>query len=327
MATVTKRATGYQVQIRRRGYPCLSKMFDSKREAESWARHYEAEMDKGLFLDRSEADRTTLAELLERYLIEVTPHKKSASTEQRRIERFLREESLAKYKTTALTGKLIAAYRDKRLGEVTGSSVNRDLSIISHVLNTAIKEWGLHITNPVPLIRKPKENSQRERRLLADEESRLLTEIDSKTNNPWLKPIVIFAIETGMRRSEILSLEWANVDPTRRVARLLDTKNGEGRSVPLSARAVQVLEVLPRSIDGQVFPVSAESVKLAFVRAVKRAGISDLHFHDLRHEAVSRLFEKGLNVMEVASISGHKTLQMLKRYTHLNVSDLLVKIG
>ncbi|TXI95439.1 MAG: site-specific integrase, partial [Burkholderiaceae bacterium] len=165
------------------------------------------------------------------------------------------------------------------------------------------------------------------RRLRADEETRLLTAIDSKTNNPWLKPIVIFAIETGMRRSEILSLEWANVDPTRRVARLLDTKNGEGRSVPLSARAVQVLEVLPRSIDGQVFPVSAESVKLAFVRAVKRAGISDLHFHDLRHEAVSRLFEKGLNVMEVASISGHKTLQMLKRYTHLNVSDLLVKIG
>ena len=327
MATVTKRATGYQAQIRRKGFPTISKMFDSKRDAESWARHHEAEMDRGVFLDRTEADRTTLGELLERYLVEVTPLKKSALTEATRIKRFLREESLAKYKTTALTGKLIAAYRDKRLGEVTGSSVNRDLSIISHVLNTAIKEWGLHITNPITQIRKPKENPQRERRLSGDEETRLMKEIEAKTNNQWIKPAVLFAIETGMRRGEILSLKWKDVDLNKRVARLRDTKNGEGRSVPLTLKATCLLQALPRSIDGRVFPISAEALKLAFGRAVKRAGINDLHFHDLRHEAVSRLFEKGLNVMEVATISGHKTLQMLKRYTHLSIDGLIAKLG
>jgi len=130
-----------------------------------------------------------------------------------------------------------------------------------------------------------------------------------------------------MRRGEILSLTWNNVDLQKRVARLIDTKNGEGRSVPLTQKATALLLALPRSIDGRVFATTAEAVKLAFQRAVVRAGIEDFHFHDLRHEGVSRLFEKGLNVMEVASISGHKTLQMLKRYTHLSSECLLSKIG
>lgn len=327
MATISKRATGYQAQIRRKGFPTVSKMFNTKREADAWSRSYESEMDKGSYLDRTEADRTTLGELLKRYKNEITPLKKSAANEAIRIERILRDESLCQYKATALTGKLLAEWRDSRLTKVSGSSVNREIDILSHAINTARKEWGIHISNPIESIRRPKHNKGRERRLSKDEEARLFAEIEQHTRNPWIKPIVSFAIETGMRRSEILALTWANVDLSKRVARLFDTKNGEGRSVPLTLKATTLLQGLPRSIDGQVFPTTAEAVKLAFARAVERARIADLHFHDLRHEAVSRLFEKGLNVMEVASVSGHKTLQMLKRYTHLEAEKLLIKLG
>ena len=339
MATFRKRGDKWQARVQRKGQPDLSKSFLLKADAETWARQLESEIDRGLFQDRSEAERTTFGDLLDRYVKEITPFKKSASSEKQRILRFKREDKIALYKTTALTGKLIAEWRDKRLLEVSGSTVNRELNLISHIINTARKEWGIHISNPVELIRRPKENRGRERRLSADEDKRLMAELEltsrseagtytaGGTHNPWIKPIVIFAVETGMRRGEILSLTWKNVDLQKRVARLIDTKNGEGRSVPLTLKATSLLQSLPRSIDGRVFATTAEAVKLSFQRAVVRAQIDDLHFHDLRHEGVSRLFEKGLNVMEVASISGHKTLQMLKRYTHLSSDVLLAKIG
>lgn len=339
MAAISKRATGYQAQIRRRGYPTVSKMFASRRDAEAWARLQESEMDRGVYLDRTEAERTTLCDLLERYLSEVTPLKKSALSETTRIKRLLREEDLCCYKLTALTPRLLAEYRDRRLGEVSGSSVNRELSLLSHVLNTATREWELPISNPVKMIRKAKENRGRERRLSQAEEVRLLAQLELSsrtergtfkaggTQNPWVKAVVIFAIETGMRRGEILALTWSNVDLDKRIARLVDTKNGEGRSVPLTLKAKALLESLPESIDGRVFATTAEGVKQAFARAVGRAQIADLRFHDLRHEAISRLFEKGLGMMEVALISGHKTLQMLKRYAHLDPLSLLQRIG
>ena len=131
-----------------------------------------------------------------------------------------------------------------------------------------------------------------------------------------------------MRRSEILGLLWTNVDLEKRVAHLLMTKNGESRGVPLSSRAVAILRALPPSCTGRVFgELTVEALKLSFKRAVRRAGIDGLRLHDLRHEATSRFFEKGLNVMEVASVTGHKTLQMLKRYTHLSAGDLALRLG
>ncbi|MCE5361529.1 MAG: site-specific integrase, partial [Acidithiobacillus sp.] len=184
----------------------------------------------------------------------------------------------------------------------------------------------------------------RDRRLVGDEEARLLREC-AKAQNPWLLPVVRFAIETAMRAGEILQtkgtadeetrarpvqttgLLWKNVDLNRRTAHLPETKNGSARTVPLSSVAVEVLRGLPRSMDGRVFGTTYEAIHLSFVRACRRAGIEDLRFHDLRHEATSRLFEKGFNPMEVSSITGHKTLQMLKRYTHLRAEDLAKRLG
>jgi integrase len=141
-------------------------------------------------------------------------------------------------------------------------------------------------------------------------------------------PIVQLALETAMRQGELIRLHWEHIDLNRRTAHLPDTKNGEARTVPLSTTAVRVLRTLPRGLHGPVFlGLTTEAVKRAYIRAVRRAGIENLRFHDLRHEATTRLFEKGLNIMEVASITGHKDLRMLRRYTHLKAEDLARKLG
>jgi integrase len=159
------------------------------------------------------------------------------------------------------------------------------------------------------------------------EEKRLLAAC-SGARNPYLLSVVRLALETAMRQGELVALRWENVDLTRRIAHLPDTKNGEARTVPLSSTSVEVLRALPRRLHGQVFPgLTTEAVKRAFARATRRAGIEDLHFHDLRHEATTRFFELGLNIMEVATITGHKDLRMLRRYTHLKAEDLAKKLG
>lgn len=166
-------------------------------------------------------------------------------------------------------------------------------------------------------MRRPQGAKPRDRRLVGDEAQRLLAAC-TDARNPFLLPIVKLAIETAMRQGEIVSLDWKHVDLKKCVAYLPETKNGEPRGVPLSTTAVATIRALPRSTTGKLFPgVTTEAVKRAFMRACERAEIENFHFHDLRHEATSRPFEKCLNPLEVASITGHKTLQMLRRYTHL----------
>ena len=175
------------------------------------------------------------------------------------------------------------------------------------------------------MISKPRAPRARDRRLEAGELERLL----SACENKWFRPVILFAIETGMRRGEILSLTWEGVHLGKRYVHLPDTKNGDSRDVPLSPQALELLGGLPRNIRGDqvVFPLHFEALKSSWRRACSRAGVKDLRFHDLRHEVTSRFFEKGLNVMEVAAITGHKDLRMLQRYTHLRAEDLVLKLG
>lgn len=206
----------------------------------------------------------------------------------------------------------------------------KELNSLSHLFDVAVKDWGIALpANPAKMVRRPQVARGRERRLQPGEEARLYAAC-TRSRARMLAPAVRFAIETGMRMGEILSLTWRNVDMAQRIATLPDTKTGDTRHVPLSTAAVAAISSLPRHIsDGRVFWTwqRADSLENAWRRAVKSAGIEDLRFHDLRHEAVSRFFELGLNPMEVASISGHKTLQMLKRYTHLRAADLARKLG
>jgi integrase len=338
VATIRRRGKSWEAQIRREGWPVLSRNFKSKTSARAWATSIESEMERGVFVDRTEAERNTLGDLLSRYLSEISISKKGAQSERYRISSLLRDP-IAQYKVAGLSGKLLAEWRDRRLKDVSGSTTNRDLNLISHVINVARKEWGIHVENPVSMIRRPRENKGRNRRLMPGEEESLLRELEPSTRsaqgrfeeggsrNPWMYPIVILALETAMRRSELLSLRWADVFLVDRYVRLRDTKNGDARDVPLSTRAYNALNDLPRHISGKVFPITPDAVKKAFERAVGRAEIADLHFHDLRHEATSRIAEKLDNVLELSAVTGHKTLSMLKRYYHPRAKDLARKLG
>jgi integrase len=287
-------------------------------------------MDCGLFLDRSEAERNTLGDLIERYLLEVTPLKRGAAPEASRLKAIQRR-TISKYKISALSGAHVARYRDERLHEVSSGTVNKELNLLRHVIEIARREWSVALpNNPVRMVRRPAPARARDRRLVGDEEKRLLVACVN-ARNPFLLVIVQLALETAMRQSEIVGLEWRHIDLEKRVATLLTTKNGESRAVPLSSRATELLRSLYLAADSsreRVFPgVTAEAVKRAFIRACARAKIENFRFHDLRHEATSRLFELRLNPMEVASITGHKTLQMLMRYTHLRAEDLAQRLG
>lgn len=331
MAAFEKRGQYWRAKIRRKGFPDQSRSFDTRAEAEMWARAIESEMDRGLYVDRTEAEKNLLSDLIDRYLREVTPGKRGAGPEESRL-RALQRRPIAQIKMAALSSTHIASYRDERLKQVSAGTVNKELNHLAHVIETGRREWGIQLPeNPVRMVRRPSPPKARDRRFRPGEEVRLRQAMQD-ARNPFLAPVVDLAIETGMRQGEVVGLLWQHIDLKHRVAHLPLTKNGEARSVPLSSKAREVLAALkPADVDTPTGPVFAgltgEAVKRAFIRACDRASLDDFHFHDLRHEATSRLFEKGLNPMEVASITGHKTLQMLKRYTHLNARDLAAKLG
>jgi integrase len=326
MATIEKRGQFWRVKIRRAGVPPQTRTFDNRTQAQQWARSVESDLDKGIVVDRRTAQRLSLAEVLERYRREVTPTKRGSAAENLRLKA-MAQRPFARIKMSALTSSHLAAYRDERLRIVSGATVNREFGLLSHAIDTARREWDVYLpSNPCTLVRRPPQGRPRDRRLQGDEEKRLLSACHG-ARNKWLAHFVPLAIATGMRRSELLGLLWDNVDLERRTAFLPVTKNGESRGVPLSSRAVAVLRTLPPSTNGRVFgELTREALKQSFNRAARRAGITGLRVHDLRHEATSRFFEKGLNVMEVASVTGHKTLQMLKRYTHLSATDRATRL-
>jgi len=326
MAKIRKLRGRWQAMIRRKGMAPRAKSFDNKSDAERWARYLESELDRCGSLPNSRvAERTSLSELLRRYLAEVTPHKRSARTEQLRIQAILRRD-ICHRSLAQLSSNDLAVYRDERLKQVAPATVRRELNTISHAIDIARREWDLYLVqNPVKLVRRPIPPKGRNRRLEAGEEQRLLDAADSCYRD-YMRPIILLAIETGMRRGEMLSLQWSDVDLDRRDVHLALTKNGEARDVPLSIRATQMVRSLPRT-TGSVFDCSETAVWQSWCRIRKRAGLEDLHFHDLRHEAISRLFEKGLGIIEVCTISGHKELKMLQRYTHLRAEDLVSRLG
>lgn len=349
MAAIRKRGSKWQARVKRNGQT-LDKSFLTKADAQRWARTIEAEIERGAFRPYPKATQITLAAALGRYGREVTPQKRGAAIEQCRI-RTLVKHPLAQEMLTSIRAADIAAYRDERKqAGKAASTLAKELGLISAVFKIAIAEWGMEdLINPVVGVKKPRQPNGRERRLFPGEEEWLLQafgemerhgESPKAAINPWIQPIVIVAIETAMRRGEILSLRWENIDLAKRVAHLPITNNGTSRDVPLSLRAVQTLQSLPRSITGSVFPISANALKLAFKRGLGRARrwyeqqeknpdskmFANLRLHDLRHEATSRLagvFE----AHELAKVTGHRDLRMLLTYYHPRAEELARKLG
>ena len=333
MASIRKRGNRYQARIHRRGFPALARSFLTQRDALQWARKAEVAVERGSFGRPS--GRLTVREMVERYAAEVTPLKKGARTERLRLNAWARSK-LGVMLVDEVRPRMLAEWRDKRLAAgLAGSTVRNDLNTLSAVYRHAASEWGYErLENPAARLRRPPLNPGRTRRVSTDE----LEAIKAHTDSEALPAIIALAVETGMRLSEITILQWRNIDLAKRTAVLPDSKNGHRRVVPLSPNAAAVLSTLKQSpvlrLDGHVFNITPHGVTTAFRRAVarvqrhteKRLGV-DLHFHDLRHEAVSRLFERGFNVMEVASVSGHRSMQMLARYTHMSTSKIVQRLS
>ena len=327
MASFRQRSGKWQARVNRDGYPDQTKTFESKADAEKWARALESEIDKGQFVNVSEAQRTTLGNVIARYLAEVTPSMKGAPEDTIRLKAIMRKP-IARWSMANLSTARIAAYRDERLKEVSAGTVIRELAYLSAIINHARREWGINVPNPVQMVRKPQSPQSRSRVLTDEEVSKLLTALEpTGRRSNWTKPAVQLALATAMRRGELLSMRWEHVDLQNRTAFLSDTKNGESRTVPLSTAAVQVLAELPRHISGAVIPVKFFTLDAAFKRARKRAGLDDVRFHDLRRTAITRMAEKLPNVIELAAVSGHKSLMVLKRYYRPTAAELAQKLG
>lgn len=328
MATITKRGNGWAVQIRRKGFPQQTRTLPTKSDALAWAREQEGRIDRALApINLKLLKGTTLRDVLERYLTEVTPTKDSAYTEEVRLKKLLREQAFCNLALADLSPKAFSEYRNARLAVVKPGTVHRELGLMRHALEVARREWDMDLPlNPLDKVKRPRLNNARDRRLDYGDYKRL-TAAMLQTRNPYVAPIVDFAIHTAMRRGEILALRWEQINWHNRTAYIADSKTGVPRTIPLLDGALAVLEGLRGEAKrGLIFPISMEALKQAWERARNRAGLDDLHFHDLRHEAISRLCEMGLTLPEVALISGHKDPRMLFRYVNLRPADLASKL-
>ena len=284
-------------------------------------------MDGGGYQSRCEADKMLLTDALLRYAEEVSPTKRGYRDEVIRINA-LRRAKMAAYSMGKLSAAIVAGFRDERLKGVGAGAVIRDLSLLSSVINHARREWGVTVNNPCLLVKKPPIPAGRTRVLSADEEGRLLAAVaPTGRRNPEMLPLVQLALQTAMRRGELLALRWEHIDLEAQTAYLPTSKNGHPRLVPLSSAAVAVLASMQRLDGGQVFSIAAQTTAAAFTKATVRASIKGLRFHDLRHTATSRMADKLPNVIELAAVTGHRSIQMLKRYYHPNASALAKKLG
>ncbi len=328
MATYYKRGKKWYASVRRKGAPTAVKPFCSKRDAEVWARSIESKLDTGIHLDVQGAAKVSMDTLISRYADETSGIKRNAPHEKYGLR--LLSEHFGHLKLAELTRSRIAKFRDHRIAAgLAASTVRNNLHLLSALITKAINDWGFELPyNPVRRVSKPAVNNARDRRLEAGEEERLLAEA-AKHRSPLMKPLIIVALETAMRLGELLSIEWKDVDYARREIILQRTKNGTSRKVPLSRVAMAALQSIECNPDcSRVFGAWAQvtSFQHTWGKMLKRADISNLRFHDLRHEAASRFSERGMDVLRIAAITGHRSMQMLKRYTHFRTSDLAAEL-
>ena len=379
MAVIEKRGYGqYRARVRKTGFLPLSKTFINRSDASTWAKGVEVEMERGSFIAVSKAQTTTFKDLATRYLKEVTPTKRSAVSERSRIAVLV--DRFGPYFISSITREMVGQFRDDRLATpalradrlrkaqpknirsrvksaqvvdlprmLSAQSVIHELNSLSTIIEHGRKEWSIQLNENPAHVAHPKRAASRTRRL-SDLEYTWLQLAAVESTAVGLRQVIVLAVETSMRLGELLSLRWANIDLTKRTAHIVDTKNGESRTVALSTTAVAALWTLePAPAEssngvGRVFHWAAsDSFQKIWKRCVARAqamyrsscetiGVEPqelalaLTFHDCRHEAISRLVEQGLTTFEVSTMSGHKSLQMLKRYTHLEAEKVAAKL-
>tara|TARA_R110000868_G_scaffold113060_2_gene303814 strand:+ start:1205 stop:2170 length:966 start_codon:yes stop_codon:yes gene_type:complete len=321
MATLIPSSSKTKAVIRKQGYPTKCKTFTKRSDALVWAKKTESEMERGLYIDNTKAKFVTLETLLDQYY-------QYCQSKQLKALKFIKAHSriikrhLGQLKLVEVNSYQLALYRDKRLETVSPATVKIELGIVVRTIKLAVTEWGYRL-NETPSIEFPKVNNARHRRLVRDEMSIILKAISNKE----VRVLIELAIETAMRRGELLNIKYEHIDWIKRTLTIPDTKTNVARTIPLTNRALELLKPLSSKANDRLFSLKPDSVSQAFSRGCAMGGITDLRFHDLRHEGTTRFFEMGLNVMEVATITGHKDLKMLNRYTHLKAENIALKLA
>ncbi len=336
MAEIKKRVKkngkiSYTASIRIKGYPTMSATFERLTDAKTWIGEHESKMKRGKKIKYAEAIKHTLSELIDRYIEEELPNRKS---DQAKFKMQLGwwKERIGAYLLSEVTPSLLSQCKDTLSKEPSlhpvkgrttrsGATINRYMACLSIVFSLAVNEWEWMEENPMLKVSKKPETRGRVRYLSEEEKRNLLAECKKISKELYL--LVLIAVTSGARHGEIINLKWQNIDFNNRLYHFLDTKNGEDRGVPISHIALQELKEFSKvrniktdyvfgNKDGKLMYLTDK-----FEKAVELAGITDFHFHDLRHTAASYLAMNGASLLEIAEILGHKTLAMVKRYSHL----------
>lgn len=335
MATIEKRigidgSVNYRVRVRLRGFPPQTASFQRLTDAKKWVQQTESAIREGRHFKTVESRKHTLKEAIDRYIQSVLPSKKPNSQKDQTKQLQCWSDNIGYLSLADVTPAIIAEQRDKLAqgktprGDRTNATVNRYLAILSHLFTVSVKEWGWSHENPVLKVTRLKEPRGRVRFLSDDERARLL-EACKKSESAYLYTVVVLALSTGARKMEILGLKWQDVDIARGVITLHETKNGERRVLALTSLALELMKQYTkiRMLHCDfVFPSHSLNkpvdITTPWETALKRAEIKDFRFHDLRHSAASYLAMDGASLAEIAEILGHKTLSMVKRYSHLS---------
>jgi len=319
----------YRVKVRLKGHPAATGTFQRLTDAKRWAQSTEAAIREGRYFKSAEAKRHTLGDLVDRYIKEVLPTKpKNASNSEQHLVWW--KEVLGTYALSDVTPALVVKCRNDLLATTTrrgtkmaNGTVVRYMASLSHAFSLAVKDWQWIDDSPMRKVTKPKEPRGRER-FLSDEERNALLQACQASTSRFLYTVVVLALSTGMRRGEIMALRWPQIDLANRRIMLFETKNDTSRAVPLAGMALSMMANLAkvRRIDTDLVfygETGNRPVDLTkpWTTALVKAKVTNFRFHDLRHSAASYLAMNGATTIEIAAILGHKTLQMVKRYSHL----------
>jgi integrase len=279
-----------------------------KREAEERYSKVVVEIIEGSYFEKQKAQSVTFGEMVGKYL-----QKYCRTRDEHTVKRLL--PVFGHLTLSNVTTEIVSDYRDERLKSVKPATVYQELSLMRRMFNVARREWKWTRDNPVADLSFSVGNKNARDRWLTIEEEKTL--IDKATNPSWLRPLLIMALHTGMRRGEILDLDWNHIDVSRRMLTIHRSKNGQKRSLPMSQTLCDTLRAIKiRNISGRVFPIAVRSLRAAFDMTTEKAGIMDFHFHDLRHTFATRLVQNGVDLYKVKELLGHKTITMTMRYAH-----------
>ncbi len=340
MANIEKRTSSigkvsYRVLVRLKGYQPKSATFERLTDARDWAQKTESAMKDKRYFKTAESKKHTVVDMIERYIKRVKQHNPKRYSDVKAPLDWWKEElgycvlaDLSKSLITEKIEKLVArkyTLKNSAVKLISPARVNRYIAAFSHACTIAVNEWEWLEHHPLQKISKMKEPRGRVR-FLDDEERKRLLQVCQHSKCSCLYTVVVLSLSTGARFNEIMSLKWQDVDLNRRIITLHDTKNKERRVLPLAGQALELIREhnRVRRIDSTlVFPSPRNpkepyKIRTAWNSAVKEAGLEDFRFHDLRHSAASYLAMNGASLAEIAEVLGHKTLQMVKRYSHLS---------